>query len=1059
MYHYNLRLRFFKLFTLIFCSIIGCLLYVDDVCALEIAHYSYDSIYKNLPEKYQGSEYCYKAEDGTAMITFATYNGNAYRTSVKKKEGINELLYCINYKRHIEFTDSYELKQNIFGNDLRTRLGIAFYYGPIKWGQKANSQFTTGNTVLDYYMTQIVVHSLIGKYGGDKSDMGIDFSKVKFKSDTGNLEKKTKDFYQYCCNATIKYTNGNIQTTKFEFKKPSDSKMYVDDNFMISSQVQCNINSDNATVADYTRVIYSSSMPYNNILIESKKDAYDSDFYIKIPMTVIEQLEPSIYSVSVEEEVKFKPQMAGLWQCLAEDYVDTSQEVGCLIEEDKEIFDKVQFEFVVGELYLFKRDSVTGEKITDAEFQIYQFNSSTNQYEFYKNMTYNAKTLRYESGNLYQSATNKDGLFKVVETKAGANYYLDWPGYTFTINSDCFVHEITVENQPILGELSVIKTGEQWSFENQTFIKEKSISIPKVKFALFAKENIYIKDQLFYPKDVKIVDIITDSQGKASVKSLPQGKYYIKEIHTWDDYILDETQHEFVISRDETRKYSKAHISIKNKLKTSKIELFKYYYKDEDVDQKNPIPLTNAQFGLYLKEDLCDVFGNIIVKKDTCIAKEYTDENGVIVFDKLPYTSFYVKELKAPDDFIINDGIVSIDLKDFQYDEENGVYYVKKDIVNQIQHFSLLITKTAEAYTGYKQENSAYGEYCTYQIGQAALNNVSFSLFDKDKQLLLTKETDLDGIVSFDNLIPGDYYISESEAPDEYFKIEDEREIIFHMNSKEYNALSPPILNETYFNELCDCTIQLNKLGEQTYVENNTLQYNYVPLENVVFGIYQDFDYTFAESGQVLPSGACVGYINTDRNGKGEYVGKLPCGKYYIKEIKTLNGYDIDDNVYYFEITPNNNQKITVQINENNNTFYNKLSKAAVKIIKKDSENDKPLKNVEFTLYNDKNEVIGIYKTNRNGEIFVENLPYGKYYFLESKAPKGYYSTNKKFYFQLNSPDLRTLNITNSPIIQLGFDDDYKQTLYITAFICMVFFLIVMLSCGSEKSQNNNDEW
>lgn len=1024
--------------------------------AMEIANHSYEYIFKSLPEKYQKEEYCYNS-NGIALISFATYNGHDYRTSIKKKENVHEYVYCINYNRHIEFTDSYVLKQNIFDNGVRTRLGIAFYHGPVGWGDKATSEFTTGNFILDYYMTQIVVHSLIGKYAGDKSNMGIDFSKIQFKSGTGDLEAKTKAFYDYCCKAKVQYTNGNFQTTQFSFVEPEDKKMYVKDGYLISSSVKCDINKDNASVSSFTRKTSGSVAAKDEyVIVSDKKDTYNSSFHIAIPMDVVETLEPSTYSIGVKEKIDFNRKKAGTWQVVAEDYTDTSQEVGCLIYEDKSVSDNVQFNFVIGELYLRKKDSITGELINDAEFQVQQYNSNTDQYEFYKNMTYNEETQRYESGNLYLSITNKEGLFKVIETKASDNYYLDWPGYVFNIDSSCYVHEISVENQPILGELSINKTGERWDFFNHNFNVKETIPLPDVKFELYAKEDIYIQDRLLFAMNKKIVDIITDSDGNALVKSLPQGRYYVKEIHTYDDYILDEAVHDFEITRDENRKYNTVQLKIKNKLKKSKIELFKYYFDDEDVEQKKPIPLKDAKFGLYLKEDLCDIHGRVIVKKDTCIAEKYSNEKGLIIFDGLPYTSFYVKELEAPKDFIINDGIINIDIKDFHYDEATGVYYIKKDIINKQQHFTLSVTKTAEAYTGYLQEHSDYGDFFSYQIGESTLQDVSFSLYDKDKQLLISKLTDNNGKASFDNLIPGTYYIAETTSPEEYVRVEDEREIVFQMDPKNYNEFNIPVIEERYFNNLCECSIQLKKLGEQAYVENNTLQYRNIPLENIVFGIYQDFDYVFAENEQVLPVGTCVGYINTNADGIGIFTGKLPCGRYYIKEIKTIEGYDIDTSIHYFDITPNNNQRINVRLNEEDNTFYNKLSKAAVKILKTDSESEKPLKNVGFTLFNAGGEQIGTYKTNRKGEILVENLPYGTYYFLETQAPKGYYSTNNKFYFKIDSPDLRILNVTNSPVIRLGFDEGYKRVLYVIAFICIaiLFGMFVCFVLGKRRYYN-----
>lgn len=1061
MYFYKFKSIFIHLFSILLLCILFCGVYKTDVYALEIADFSYEITYNALPKEYQDSKYCYKSGD-TGLLVFATYNGNDYRTSIKKKQGINDVLYCINQKRMIEFTDSYELDQNMFNDELRTRLAIAFYYGPKVWGEKAGGSFSTGNFVLDYYMTQLVVHSLIGAYGGEKADMGIDYSTVKFQDGCDTLETKTNEFYKFCCDAVVKYDNGNFQSADFDMKEPADTRMFVEGDYLVSDLITCDINADNATVASYSREVSSYIFANTDIIIEETATTYDSAFRVKIPLSILDALYPSDFSLSVAERVAFNRKKAGLWQCIAEDYIDTSQEVGGMIEKEKVVSDKVDLNLVVGSISLYKEDAITNEVISDAQFEIQQYNETTGQYEFYKKMSYNTETRRYESGHLYLNNTNRNGLFRVIETVAGKNYQLDWQGQEFVISKDCYLYEYFVENTPILGKLSVTKTGEKWNFNDNKWNKSSSIRLPKVSFSLYAKEDIYIQNKLFYQKDKKIIDLITNQNGQASISDLPVGKYYIKETHTLNDYILDEGNYEFEITRDENRKYSNADIKIHNKLKRSQIAIFKCYYDEDDEEQKKPIPISNVCFGLYTKEDICDALGNVILKKDTCISKKYTDKHGKIVFEGLPYNSFYVKELSAPDGFALNDGIVPCDLKDFQYNKELGVYVLDKTIVNQRQHFSLSLTKTAEVFSGFEKVSSPYGEYHVYQIGKDTLQDVSFSLFDSAKKLLLTKKTDDKGIVSFKDLLPGTYYVSESLAPAEYVKVDDQRKIQFSMSAKEYNVLAPPVLNEDYFDELCECKIELNKLGEQVYVENDSLSYRNIPLANVIFGIYQDFDYTFSEEKTVLPKGSCVGYIVTDVNGKGQFSGKLPCGKYYLKELKALERYNIDNNTYYFDVIPNNNETIFVRVNDANNTFYNMLSKSGVKIVKIDAETEEPLKNVEFTLYNQNNEKIGVYKTDSNGEILVENLPYGEYYFVETKAKKGYYSTNNKFQFVLNSSDYAQLRIKNSPVIRLGIDDSFEKVASVIIISCLGVFLLVSISCLKGREQlmdkKDNDE-
>ena len=187
--------NFFKYFRFIFSLIIigvWCILSVRDVKASElslmsIADYSYEKVYNALPEDNQTSTYVYESSNEVGLVAFATYNSSEYRTSVKHQKNSTRFLYCIDRNNSIEFTDKYILAQDFFNEELRTRLGIALYYGPQNWGDVAKKTYTTGNSVLDYYMTQLVVHALIYDYGGLKSNLGIDFSKVAFKDNTGCL--------------------------------------------------------------------------------------------------------------------------------------------------------------------------------------------------------------------------------------------------------------------------------------------------------------------------------------------------------------------------------------------------------------------------------------------------------------------------------------------------------------------------------------------------------------------------------------------------------------------------------------------------------------------------------------------------------------------------------------------------------------------------------------------------------------------------------------------------------------------------------------------------------
>lgn len=1028
---------FLSLCMIVFCSVFFSVLKVQ---AKTIGFYSYDGIYNNLPAAYQSSEYLYK-DNNIPEICFATYNGNVYRTSLKRTGSTGlDYLYCVNYSKHINFSSTYVQNNKLFNNELRARLCIAFYYGPSKWKDKADSQFTTGNTILDYYMTQMVIHSLIYKYGDNQSNNGIDFSKVVFKSGTDTLSKKTKEFYNYCCSTTIYKATSDIFKHEFSFKDTETSNLYLDGNVFSTPRIECSTNINNAPVKEYSRTVSVAGLSTDNIKVIEDIPSYDSPIYVEIPQSALDELEPGKHILKVSEEVIFKRYLAGFYQGTAEELA--TQEIGGNIISDKNAGDSISFSILIGNVILHKYDSITGANIPDAEFVLQQYNDIIGRYVDYKMMTYNAAAQQYESGNIYILDYNKSGLFRLIEKKPGENYINDWNGETFQLTEQNYAFEFTAENQPILGELKIRKSGEQLLYSDSDFVKEQDIVLSGIKFGLYAKEDIFVKNKLLYPKDKKIADLITDEQGEIYVNNLVVGDYYFKEEETNSLYEIDPQIYSFSIKQDENLQYSKLSYQINNLLKKCNLHIFKYYYDIEDNDKQHKIPLAGAKFGLYAKEDLIDNNGKCIVKKDTLIAETVSDKNGMAKFTDLPYADYYIKELEAPKHFIDNEESIFVSHEDFQYDEELEQYECTKELLNKEQEYKIQILKYGETLSTYQKEQGESGEYFSYQIEQKPLKNVEFSLYNEKDELICTAITGEDGIAQYSHLRHGKYYVKEQSGPEEYLIYSDKITFTCENDNGEYDTSNPQVLDAKVENQLSTCIIKLSKTGESAYVDKKGIQYNQVPLENVVFGVYQNFDYIF-DSGEILPKDSCVGYIVTDKDGNGCLSAKLPAGNYYFKELKTNPGYDIDTNVYTFELKPEGNHDTEILLNEEHD-FTNQLSKASVQIIKTDANTNKKLKNVEFTLYNDKDEKIDTYKTDRNGKIVVDDLPYGTYYFVETKCRNGYYSSNSKYQFTLESSDIITLNITNMPILKLGFEEHYKTGLFgcFSLLICFIGFLL-----------------
>ena len=358
--------------------------------------YSYDTLKKALPEKYRKSEYIYEA-DGVAKLAFGKYkkSGIDYRTSMKHSG--DTLYYCVNYNNHFTDDKTFIINNSMYSDELRARIGLAMHLGTTKWNIKANKGYTTGHFITDYFMTQMVIHGLIYKYGGKYRDQGVDFNSLDFKSGTGDLSKKTKSLYEACCNAKFKSKKGNFQNAVFSFEKPSDQYLFFNEEIeaYVSDKLNCIIDDDNGDVSLFNREsdVRNSSgvIVAKQVVVNDDDNIYNSPYSFFVPFDVLYENEPGVYTVKVSQTNTFYRSIANMWTCSDKNY-SNNQEVMGLSFENKEVSDDITMKLFIGETYIKKTDSVSGDNIKDAEFELYQYDNSINEYKFYRNFTYDEKS-------------------------------------------------------------------------------------------------------------------------------------------------------------------------------------------------------------------------------------------------------------------------------------------------------------------------------------------------------------------------------------------------------------------------------------------------------------------------------------------------------------------------------------------------------------------------------------------------------------------------------------------------------------------------------------------
>ncbi len=236
----------------------------------------------------------------------------------------------------------------------------------------------------------------------------------------------------------------------------------------------------------------------------------------------------------------------------------------------------------------------------------------------------------------------------------------------------------------------------------------------------------------------------------------------------------------------------------------------------------------------------------------------------------------------------------------------------------------------------------------TDTLTNEAVSGAEFTIQDAEGNVVAVMITDANGQAVSDWLPYGVYTVTETKVPAGYKESGFVTEIKACENEKIYTV--------EVQNEPNPGSIRLTKTDA---LNGNTIA-------GVKFNVYQ---------GDTL-----ITTMTTNKNGVAT-VENLPKGKYTVKEATLPEGYAGD--LVELEAVVMSDQ-VTELVAQNT------PSQSKVKIMKRDALTDEPVAGAEFTITNQKKEVVAVLVTGNDGTTVSDWLPYGVYTVKETKAAEHY---------------------------------------------------------------------
>lgn len=620
-----------------------------------------------------------------------------------------------------------------------------------------------------------------------------------------------------------------------------------------------------------------------------------------------------------------------------------------------------------------------------AVFQVYQ--KSAGSYE--KAETERRALITTDSAGKGETKLLPHGIYRVRQIK-GAEGHKFVPDFDVTIDTgeDNRLYRYKLNNETLKSKLRLVKkdgeTGKVIPLSGAVF-KVKNLDTGKW----------VVMDQ--------VSAFVTDKSGAVILpQALYYGSYQVEEIKAPSGYIRTEKPTKFQIDGSKEL----VEVVIENVPKKGVIsvektgEVLKTIEKKKDgthvpIFQKGG--LTGAEYTVTAAEDIVTKEGTLKLKKGERAAIVATAGDGKAKTEPLYLGKYHVRETKAPNGYVLNRKVWSVDLCD--EGQETSLSSARIETENERQKVRITLTKALELDVAYGYGKEIYEEI---QFGLFAKEDISAADGTKIPAKGLVEKIHLtegdstgvyNGICKAD-LPGGRYYIKEIRAPEGYVENDTLYPVDFSYAGQETELVKISVnQGKPIENRLIRSQIRGKKISDD--------QKN---LKGAIVGLFKKGETNFTMHSALVTD-------TTDAEGKFSFE-NVPYGKYLVREIKAPEGCLLNRHGYPVSVDQNGaviQVKMVNQLSKGYITIEKEAREIFMTVLKNEEECYTPvfraggLAGAEYTITaaediitadqvvrHEKGEVVDRIITGSDGKITTSALHLGKYAVKETKAPDGY---------------------------------------------------------------------